>query len=331
MPQGESMGRKKKVLITGGAGFLGGFLAQRLSGNCAVTVIDDLSTGAIRNLDPVRKLPSFSYHISSIMDIPLMAELVDRADQVYHLAAAVGVRLIVEKPVHTIETNIRGTEIVLELAARKKKKVLITSTSEIYGKSAKIPFAEDDDLVLGSTTRPRWAYACSKAIDEFLALAYHREQGLPVVIARLFNTVGPRQTGQYGMVIPRFVRQALGGEPITVYGDGSQTRAFGFVLDVVDTLIGLMAEPRALGQVFNVGNDREISIAELARLVRTRAGSSSEIRFIPFEEAYDENFEDLARRVPDLSKVRALTGSRPLLGIEEIVDKVIEYYRTMQP
>jgi UDP-glucose 4-epimerase len=291
-------------------------------------VIDDLSTGAIHNLDPVRQNPRFRCHIRSIMDTELMAELVDRADAIYHLAAAVGVRLIVEKPVHTIETNIRGTEIVLGLAARKGRKVLITSTSEIYGKNAKIPFGEEDDLVFGSTTRPRWAYACSKAIDEFLALAYHREQNLPVVIARLFNTVGPRQTGRYGMVIPRFVRQALAGEPITVYGDGSQTRCFGYVLDVVDGLVRLMDEPRAVGRVFNVGNNSEISISELARLICARTGSASEIRLVPFEEAYDASFEDLARRVPDLSRIRELVGYAPRMEITEIVDKVIEYERT---
>lgn len=292
-----------------------------------VTVIDDLSTGNIANLDGCREHPRFRYHIASIMDYPLMAELVDRADTVYHLAAAVGVRLIVEKPVHTIETNIRGTEIVLQLAARKGRKVLVTSTSEIYGKNSKVPFAEDDDLVLGSTSRPRWSYACSKAIDEFLALAYHREQGLPVVIARLFNTVGPRQTGQYGMVIPRFVQQALAGDPITVYGDGTQTRCFADVSDVVTALIGLMREPRAEGEVFNVGNDQEISIADLARLVRDTAGSHSEIALVPFEKAYNKDFEDLARRVPDLRKVRRFIGYKPQVDTEGIVRRVIEYFR----
>lgn len=318
-------------LITGGAGFVGSHLAEALlERGEAVTVIDDLSTGAISNLDGCRQHPKFRYHIGNIMDVPLMAELVDRADRVYHLAAAVGVRLIVEKPVHTIETNIRGTEIVLNLAARKKKKILITSTSEVYGKSTKIPFSEGDDLVFGSTTRPRWAYACSKAIDEFLALAYHHEQNLPVVVVRLFNTVGPRQTGQYGMVIPRFVKQALANEPITVYGDGSQSRAFGFVGDVVGALVALMDTQGAEGQVFNIGNDSEITIADLARLIREKTGSSSEIRFIPFEEAYDDKFEDLARRVPDLSKIKAMVDYEPKLSVEEIVERVIEYFRTME-
>ena len=292
-----------------------------------VIAIDDLSTGTIWNLDEARKNPRFSYYVDSVMNERLMAELVDRVDMVYHLAAAVGVRLIVEQPVHTIETNIRGTEIVLELAARKRKKVLLTSTSEVYGKSAKVPFSENDDLVLGSTTRPRWAYACSKAIDEFLGLAYYRQFGMPVIIARLFNTVGPRQTGQYGMVVPRFVEQALRGEPLTVYGDGQQTRAFAYVGDVVEGLIALMEEGRAPGEVFNVGNDQEISIANLAGLVIERTRSSSTIEFIPFERAYDENFEDLQRRVPDLSKIRKFIGYSPKVGIEEIIDRVAAYVK----
>lgn len=318
----------KTVLITGGSGFIGSHLAERLlNDGHSVYVIDDLSTGSIRNLDHCRDNPQLHYHIASIMDVPLMTELVDRADEIYHLAAAVGVRLIIEKPVHTIETNIRGTEIVLELAARKKKKVLITSSSEVYGKSSKVPFTEQDDLVFGSTSRMRWSYACSKAIDEFLALAYYREAGLPAVVVRLFNTVGPRQTGQYGMVIPRFVGQALRGEPITVYGDGKQTRAFAYVLDVVDALVGLMACPAAYGSVFNVGNDREISIGELAEMIKSKTQSSSEIRLIPFEKAYDENFEDLVRRVPSLSRIRSVIDYRPQLGVEDIVDKVIESMR----
>jgi UDP-glucose 4-epimerase len=261
------------------------------------------------------------------MDVPLMTELVDRCDRVWHLAAAVGVRLIVEQPVHTIETNIRGTEIVLEQASRKGRPLLITSTSEVYGKSTRVPFSEGDDLVFGSTTRPRWAYACSKAIDEFLALAYHQERKMPVVIARLFNTVGPRQTGQYGMVIPRFVRQALDGAPITIYGDGSQSRAFADVNDVVGGLMGLMNTPAAPGNVFNVGNDQEITIADLAAKIREACGSSSEIEFVPFEKAYDENFEDLARRVPDLSKVQQLTGYKPTRSIDEIIERVVRWTR----
>jgi UDP-glucose 4-epimerase len=320
----------KHNLITGGAGFIGSHLAEALlSSGESVTVIDDLSTGSIRNLDGCRNHPAFNYHIGSIMDVPLMAELVDRADCVWHLAAAVGVRLIVEKPVRTIETNIRGTEIVMNLVARKNKKVLITSTSEVYGKSSKVPFSEGDDLVFGSTTRPRWAYACSKAIDEFLALAYHNEQKLPVVIVRLFNTVGPRQTGQYGMVIPRFVQQALQGEPLTVYGDGSQSRAFAHVKDVVGALVALMNTAAAEGQVFNVGNDSEISISELARLVIERVGGNSQLQLVPFEEAYDSNFEDLARRVPDLSRLKSMVGYQPKYKTEQIVDEVIGYFRTL--
>lgn len=316
------------TLITGGAGFIGSHLTEHLlAKGHRVTVIDDLSTGAIANLDTVQGHENLTIRIGSIMDVPLMAELVDRVDEVYHLAAAVGVRLIVEKPVQTIETNIRGTEILLSLAARKKRKVLLASTSEIYGKSVNVPFREDDDLVLGSTMRPRWGYACSKAIDEFLGLAYCREQGVPVIVVRLFNTVGPRQTGVYGMVIPRFVQQALRGEPITVYGDGLQTRCFGFVGDVVGGIAALMAEPRAVGQVYNVGNSFEITIGELAELVRNMAGSQSEIRLVPFEEAYDSNFEDLARRVPDLSRISSLIGYKPTAGIEEIVRKVIEHER----
>lgn len=321
----------KTVLITGGAGFIGSHLAETLlADGHTVYVVDDLSTGSIRNIDGCREHPKFHYKIGSIMNTPLMAELVDRADEIYHLAAAVGVRLIVEKPVHTIETNIRGTEIVLELAARKKKKVLITSSSEVYGKSTKVPFSEGDDIVLGSTSRARWSYACSKAIDEFLALAYYREHELPVVVVRLFNTVGPRQTGQYGMVIPRFVSQALANKPITVYGDGTQSRAFGYVMDVVAGLMGLMGEPRALGQVFNVGNDKEISIGDLAKLIRDKCNSTSEIQLVPFEEAYDENFEDLTRRVPNLSRIRSVIKYEPKLDIVGIVDKVIEYHRAME-
>ena len=315
-------------LITGGAGFIGSHLAEQLlAAGHTVTVIDDLSTGAIENLDACRSNPKFHYYIDTIMHYSLMAELVDRADEIYHLAAAVGVRLILDKPIHTISTNIRGSEIALELAARKGRRIIIASTSEVYGKGAKIPFGEEDDLVLGATSRPRWSYACSKAIDEFLALAYYREHNLPVVVVRLFNTVGPRQTGRYGMVIPRFVQQALAGEPITVYGDGTQTRSFGHVLDVVNALRALMNEPAAAGRVFNVGNDQEITIADLARLIVKKAQSTSELRFIPFEEAYDENFEDLQRRVPDLSRIRALIDFTPQLGIEEIVEQVIAYQR----
>jgi UDP-glucose 4-epimerase len=257
-----------------------------------------------------------------------MAEEIDRAGAVFHLAAAVGVRLIVENPVRTIETNIRGTEIVLELANKKKKRLLIASTSEVYGKNSKVPFQEEDDLVLGSTTRPRWSYACSKAIDEFLALAYYAQHGLPVTIARLFNTVGPRQTGMYGMVIPRFVDQALEGKPITVYGDGTQTRAFCHVSDVVRALTGLLESADAVGRIFNVGSEKETSIRSLAERVVRATGSSSTIQFVPFEEAYGANFEDLDRRVPDTTRLRDLIGFQPEKSLEDIVKDVVEYQRT---
>lgn len=315
-------------LVTGGSGFVGSHLVEALlAAGESVIVVDDLSTGSIRNLDAVRAHPRLTVHMGSIIDVPLMTELVDRADRVWHLAAAVGVRLIVEKPVQTIETNIRGTEIVVSLAARKSRPLLLTSTSEVYGKSTRVPFAEGDDLVFGSTTRPRWAYACSKAIDEFLALAYHHERGLPAVIARLFNTVGPRQTGQYGMVIPRFVRQALDNQPITVYGDGSQTRAFADVDDVVRGLVGLMNCPGAAGGVFNVGNNQEISIADLARKIIEKCGSTSQLQFVPFEVAYDTKFEDLVRRVPDLSKITETTGYVPTRGIDDIIERVVKWTR----
>ena len=317
-----------KVLITGGAGFIGSHLAEAyLARGEKVTVLDNLSTGSIDNISHLKGKPGFEYVVESITAVPLVAELVDAADIVVHLAAAVGVRLIVESPVRTIETNIRGTEIVLSLANKKKKPVLVASTSEVYGKASKVPFSEDDDLVLGATNKGRWAYACSKAIDEFLALAYWRERKLPVVVVRLFNTVGPRQTGQYGMVLPSFVKQALTGQPITVYGDGKQSRSFTYVGDVVGALTKLMDTPKAYGEVFNVGNGKEISILELARLVKARTRSQSEIVFVPYEEAYDPGFEDMPRRVPDISKVQKLIGYAPTLDIGEIIDRVIEHHR----
>ena len=321
----------ERTLITGGAGFIGSHLAEALleKGN-HVCVIDDLSTGSITNIEHLKSNAHFEYHIDTIMNVPLMAELIDRCDMMYHLAAAVGVKLVVESPVNTIETNIKGTEIVLELANKKKKKTLIASTSEIYGKSDKVPFREQDDLVLGSTTRPRWSYACSKAIDEFLALAYWKEKQLPIIIVRLFNTVGPRQTGRYGMVIPRFVEQALADQSITVYSDGSQTRSFCHVKDVVRGITGLMEHPDAVGEVFNIGSSEEISISDLANRVKERAGSSSDIAYIPFEEAYDRDFEDLIRRVPDISKIHKLTGFTPSLSIVEIIDSVIDYCRNRE-
>jgi UDP-glucose 4-epimerase len=317
-----------KALITGGAGFVGSHLAEALlARGDEVYVLDDLSTGAIDNIDHLKSHPRFRYVIDTVMHEPVTAELIDRADVVFHLAAAVGVKLIVESPVNTIETNVHGTETVLKLANKKKKKVLIASTSEVYGKSTNVPFREDADLVMGATSKGRWSYACSKAIDEFLALAYHKEKHLPVVIARLFNTVGPRQTGRYGMVIPNFVKQALLGHPITVFGDGSQSRCFTFVGDVVGALIGLVDHPGAEGQVFNIGNDREeISILELAKRVQARTKSKSEIQMIPYDEAYEAGFEDMPRRVPELSKIRGLIGYEPQVHLDEILDHVIAFF-----
>jgi UDP-glucose 4-epimerase len=317
-----------KALITGGAGFVGSHLAEALHAEGHdVHVIDDLSTGSIENLEPLRGKPRFHYTIDSILDVPVLAELVDRADVVFHLAAAVGVRLIVESPVNTIETNVHGTELVLKLANKKRKKVLITSTSEVYGKANAVPFREDGDLVMGATTKGRWSYACSKAIDEFLALAYYKEKRLPVVVVRLFNTVGPRQTGRYGMVVPSFVKQAVLGHPITVYGDGTQTRCFTYVSDVVGQLVKLAQDERAVGEVWNVGNDREeVTILDLARRVRERTSSKSEIELVPYERAYEQGFEDMQRRVPDLSKLRALTGYEPCVMLDDVIDRVTDYF-----
>ena len=317
-----------RALLTGGAGFVGSHLAEALlAGGHQVVVLDDLSTGSIDNIAHLKSTPGFEYVIDTVMNEPLTAELVDRADVVFHLAAAVGVKLIVEAPVRTIETNVHGTEIVLKHGAKKGRLTIVFSTSEVYGKSIDVPFREDADLVMGPTPKHRWAYACSKAIDEFLALAYHKERGLPVIIARLFNTVGPRQTGRYGMVIPNFVRQALLGEPITVHGDGTQTRSFTYVGDVVRALIGLVQEPRAVGEVFNIGNNEEISIQKLAERVRDATKSRSEIVLIPYEQAYEAGFEDMPRRVPDLTKIRNLIGYAPTLGLADILVRVIEDQR----
>jgi UDP-glucose 4-epimerase len=318
-----------RYLITGGAGFIGSHLSERLlRGGHSVVVIDDLCTGSIHNIEHMKNLRGFSYVIDTIFNRPLLAELVDDCDAIFHLAAAVGVKLIVESPVRTIHTNVKGSEIVLECAAKKKKKVLLASTSEVYGKSTKIPFCEDDDLVMGGTQKGRWSYACSKAIDEFLALAYWKERKLPVVIARLFNTVGPRQTGRYGMVLPNFVRQALGGEPITVFGDGTQSRCFAHVQDTVGALVGLIQTPAAVGEVFNIGSQEEIAIGELARLVKAVTRSSSQIITIPYDEAYEEGFEDMHRRVPEISKIKALIGFTPTINTHEIVRSVAKYYRS---
>jgi UDP-glucose 4-epimerase len=318
----------RRVLITGGAGFVGSHLAEALlARGDSVWILDNLSTGAIDNVDHLKADRRFHYTIDSVINEPVVAELIDRVDVVFHLAAAVGVRLIVESPVNTIETNVHGTEMVLKLANKKKKKVVLASTSEVYGKSEDVPFREDADLVLGPTVKGRWSYACSKAIDEFLALAYHKEKHLPVVIVRLFNTVGPRQTGRYGMVIPNFVKQALLGHPLTVHGDGTQRRCFTYVSDVVGALMTLSEREDAVGEVFNVGNDsEEVSIADLARRVRERTGSRSEIVAVPYDQAYEEGFEDMPRRVPDLSKLRRLIGYEPKVHLDEILDRVIDYF-----
>jgi UDP-glucose 4-epimerase len=301
-----------KVFVTGGAGFIGSHLAEHLlDRGDRVLILDDLSTGSMENIEPLIGRGGFDYRIGSATDPTLVAELVDRCDVTVHLAAAVGVRLIVDQPVRTIETNVRATEVVLDAAARKRTLALIASTSEVYGKSAKVPFQEEDDLRLGPTTRSRWAYACSKALDEWMALAFWRERHLPVIITRLFNTVGPRQTGRYGMVLPTFAAQAITGEPITVYGTGEQTRCFAHVRDVVEAMVRLIACPEAIGQVVNVGTDEEVTILQLAERVKICAGSSSPIVRIPYAAAYAEGFEDMLRRVPDLTKLERITGYRP--------------------
>jgi len=313
-------------LITGGAGFIGSHLADRLlEGGHGVTVIDDLSTGSIRNIKHLKKEPRFSYVIDTVMNERLVAELIDDADAVFHLAAAVGVRLIVESPVHTIETNVSGTERVLKLAAKKKRPVLVTSSSEVYGQSTALPFEEDGHLVLGATVKGRWSYACSKAIDEFLALAYYKEKGLPTVVTRLFNTVGPRQTGRYGMVIPTFVRQALKNEPISVYGDGQQSRCFCHVADTVSGLESLLLEPRAYGKVFNVGGTQEVTINALAEKVKKICNSPSPIEHIPYDEAYEEGFEDMRRRVPSIERIKALTCWTPSRDLKTILKDVMDH------
>ncbi len=314
-----------RALITGGAGFIGSHLAEALlTAGHEVSILDDLSTGSVENVDPLIGKPGFRYWIDSVMNEPLLAELIDRSDVVFHLAAAVGVQLIVDRPTHTIETNVGGTEAVLRQAAKKKKKVVIASTSEVYGKSTDLPFREDADLVLGATSRHRWAYACSKMLDEFLGLATHREKGVPVVLVRLFNTIGPRQTGRYGMVVPRFVDQALRNEPITIYGDGRQSRSFTWVGDVVRALLLLAAEPRAVGEVFNVGHGAEITIAELAEEIRRLTGSTSTLVRVPYEKAYGPGFEDMPRRVPDLTKIRSTVGYVPSVALPEMLRAIID-------
>jgi len=313
-----------RAFITGGAGFIGSHLAERLiADGWEVWILDDLSTGSMLNVDALTISSRFHYRIGSVTNEELVAALVDRVDVVFHLAAAVGVKLIVEKPTHTIETNVRGSEVVLQAAAKKGKLTFIASTSEVYGKGVKLPFAEDDDLLFGATTKSRWAYACSKAIDEYLALAYARERELPVVIARFFNTVGPRQVGRYGMVLPTFVRQGLRGEDITVFGSGEQRRCFGFVSEVVEALVRLARTPAAIGQVFNIGNDAEISINALAELVREKTGGRSKIVHVSYDEAYPDGFEDMERRIPSVAKLERAIGFRPSMKVDEITERVI--------
>jgi UDP-glucose 4-epimerase len=317
-----------RYLVTGGAGFLGSHLSETLLGEGhEVLALDDLSTGSEKNLAAIRDHPKFELTQDTLFHAPVTAELVGRSDAVIHLAASVGVFQIVKSPVRTLETNIRGTEIVLSSAARWGKPTLVASTSEVYGKSAKVPFSEEDDCVLGPSSKSRWSYAASKLVDEFLALSYFKERGLPAVVARLFNIAGPRQTGRYGMVLPRFVRQALEGGPLTVFGDGKQTRSFAHVKDAVRAILGLIREPRAMGQVYNVGGDREISIEDLAKLVRDRANPAAAIEYLPYDRAYEEGFEDMRRRVPDLRKIGALIGYRPTVSLEEIVESVIAHER----
>lgn len=316
-----------RVLITGGAGFIGSHLSESyLQRGDEVFVIDDLSTGSIENIRHLKDHPRFHYTIDSIHNQPVTAELVDQCDVIFHLAAAVGVKLIVESPVRTIENNVHGTEVVLSLANKKKKKVLVASTSEVYGLSSEVPFREDGNLVMGATNKGRWSYACSKAIDEFLALAYWREKKLPTIVVRLFNTVGPRQTGQYGMVIPTFVKQALAGRPITVYGSGKQSRCFCYVGDVVGALVKLMDADDSVGEVFNIGSSEEISILALAKRVKELTDSDSEIVFVPYDEAYEEGFEDMPRRIPDISKVNKLVAFKPEKRLDEILQAVIEFH-----
>ena len=314
-----------KYLVTGGAGFIGSHLSEYLlSQGHSVCAIDDLSTGAVANIAKIRGHRKFAYIFSSVLDLGVMAEAIDSADVVVHLAASVGVRVVVESSVRTIENNVMGTESVLRLAARKQKKVVVISTCEVYGKSSRVPFSEDDDIVIGPSTIGRWSYACSKALDEFLALAYCREKKTPVLVARLFNTVGPRQTSRYGMVVPSFVRQALNNEPITVYGDGSQTRCFTDVADIVDGIVRV-CEADAVGETFNLGSNEEVTINELAELVRNVTDSRSSIVHIPYEQAYGEGFEDIQRLVPSIEKASRILGYRPTRNLRQIIDRIVEW------
>ncbi len=320
-----------RFLITGGAGFIGSHLAERLlTDGHEVSLLDDLSTGSIDNIRHLKNHPALHYYLDRLENKQLLAELVDGSDVVIHLAAAVGVRLIVESPVRTIETNVNGTQLVLEAAYKKRRLVFIASTSEVYGKNTQVPFHEEADLVLGPTTKGRWSYAASKALDEFLALAYWREKKQPVVVARFFNTVGPRQTGRYGMVMPSFVRQAIQGAPITVYGTGKQSRCFCDVRDCVEAIVRLISTDRAIGEVVNIGNNQEVTIEALAQTIKERTGSDSPIEYIPYDQAYEPGFEDMYRRVPAIEKLERLTGFRPATPLHEIIDRVVAFFRSKQ-
>lgn len=317
-----------EILITGGAGFIGSHLAEKLlNNNHRVCIIDNLSTGSIKNIEHLKKNIRFSYEIEPIENVKITAQLVDKADIIFHLAAAVGVKLVVESPIRTIETNLKTTEIILDLASKKKKPVFVASSSEVYGKSVKIPFSEDDDMIMGRSTVGRWSYACSKAMDEFLAIAYWHERKLPVVIGRFFNTVGPRQTGSYGMVIPNMVKRALQGKDILVYGSGEQTRCFAHVDDVTSAVINLMNKTESFGQVFNIGNDEEISMQALAIKIKELTKSNSNIINIPYEDVYGSGFEDMQRRVPDLSKIKKFIGYEPKKNLEQILKDVINWMK----
>ena len=320
-----------RYLITGGAGFIGSHLAERLlDRGDHVVLLDNLSTGSVENIRHLKSLDRMQHHFDNIENRQLVAELVDDADVIVHLAAAVGVKLIVESPVRTIETNVNGTQMILEAACKKRKLVLTASTSEVYGKNTNVPFHEDADLVLGPTTKGRWSYAASKALDEFLALSYWKEKRLPVIVVRLFNTVGPRQTGRYGMVLPNFVKSALEQEPIHVYGNGQQSRCFCDVRDTVESLVRLMDTDKSVGEVINVGNTEEVTIEGLARRVKFRTASSSRIEFVPYDKAYEPGFEDMMRRVPCVDKLYALTGFRPHTSLDEIIDRVTVFFRDAQ-
>jgi UDP-glucose 4-epimerase len=317
-----------RYLITGGAGFIGSHLAERLlEKGEQVVLLDNLSTGSMENIRHLKGSDRLEYHLDGIENRQVLAELVDDADVIVHLAAAVGVKLIVESPVRTIETNVNGTQMILEAASKKKKLVLIASTSEVYGKNTNVPFHEDADLVLGATTKGRWSYAASKALDEFLALSYWKEKKQPVIVVRFFNTVGPRQTGRYGMVLPNFVKRALDGEPIEVYGNGQQSRCFCDVRDTVEALLRLMPLERAVGEVVNIGNTEEVTIENLAKIVKHRTGSASPIQFVPYDKAYEPGFEDMMRRVPSIEKLHAMTGFRPQTNLADIIDRVSAYFR----